>query len=958
MVSPSSVLLAQASTEAGKGRVETETPAPTAPTTGPLTAAAEKVTTGQDRDGMFSSVSGFLSPFDLAESLPDDFTSWELAARRLPHLLRRGTVHNAVAALPSLQDKVHSLPDRFLPRAAIVISSLLHSFAFEARNLELDEQHASLPDELLTSWDLIASRLDRPWGIRTIADDLLNNVRTCGKSRGLSLEYFDIPEERTSGGLQVEMENVFAPALETITNVQSCIRTEDDAGIIKGLYAVTDTILACADTFLSVPCHNRADGFDPMIWAKTYPEVGRAFRSGALTNSGVNAPLFHALDSFIGVVDPDGELNKQQVRRRSILPPSVRRFIESIGDPSFSIRSYIEKGGSSAAVAASFDALLHVYSWFLERHRMRAVGSITIAHASGRQQTAGGARQDETVTFDEHLNNQMDRAIEGRLGSRPRDLTAVVESASLTGRRTTVLTLRFPCPVPARPGDRIQIRREEAADSAGDSRTVTSTSPRHYSVADVEASDDGGGSQRIRLTIAHSGGACDEFLRTSVPGRQLRVKIIPAPDSWPPEDGTAPLLLLAQGAGVGPFLGFLKQRRTALSNNKECRAGNIILILCAKEVDDVPHLQKSISFTQELPLTVHLALSCCKGRMIRGGKEHPYSKRQKVQEVLGGLDDDFKAEISAEKGHIYVCGSVGFGRSVRSALHDLQILDPVRYHEDCFGGVNSSTFTAPHNAVNFSELVRHNKPDDLWMAIGGTVYDLTSFVNRHPGGLKMLMESSGSVADRRFYQIHGGDMNQGTVAHMGQYAIGSLQYDGWLSSDRIEILSQVVACQNVLTNNTSCAPGRTMPFYVICDSLLVTTKSLQSIAIAATAVDEEDQSTTTTQALFGNLERTLKEFKTASWAFLDKTSSSSQLELEVELESAESTIRAGYATHWAELQLLFDHAKDLCLGSQDDDNLKFGVDFQAFLQRYVSWIWDSVQHGITAYKHEKLELEA
>ncbi len=39
------------------------------------------------------------------------------------------------------------------------------------------------------------------------------------------------------------------------------------------------------------------------------------------------------------------------------------------------------------------------------------------------------------------------------------------------------------------------------------------------------------------------------------------------------------------------------------------------------------------------------------------------------------------------------------------------------------------------------ELVIHNKDGDLWLAIDGTVYDLTKFSEEHPGGKKSTSQT-------------------------------------------------------------------------------------------------------------------------------------------------------------------------------------------------------------------------
>ncbi len=42
-----------------------------------------------------------------------------------------------------------------------------------------------------------------------------------------------------------------------------------------------------------------------------------------------------------------------------------------------------------------------------------------------------------------------------------------------------------------------------------------------------------------------------------------------------------------------------------------------------------------------------------------------------------------------------------------------------------------------------TEVAKHNKDGDLWLMIGGKVYDVSKFGDEHPGGLDILLESAG-----------------------------------------------------------------------------------------------------------------------------------------------------------------------------------------------------------------------
>eukprot|EP00116_Pleurobrachia_bachei_P004009 sb/3464271/ len=53
-----------------------------------------------------------------------------------------------------------------------------------------------------------------------------------------------------------------------------------------------------------------------------------------------------------------------------------------------------------------------------------------------------------------------------------------------------------------------------------------------------------------------------------------------------------------------------------------------------------------------------------------------------------------------------------------------------------------------------SELALHNKPGDVWTAIHGAIYDITSYVDYHPGGVDELMKGAGIDSTDLFNQVH------------------------------------------------------------------------------------------------------------------------------------------------------------------------------------------------------------
>lgn len=50
----------------------------------------------------------------------------------------------------------------------------------------------------------------------------------------------------------------------------------------------------------------------------------------------------------------------------------------------------------------------------------------------------------------------------------------------------------------------------------------------------------------------------------------------------------------------------------------------------------------------------------------------------------------------------------------------------------------------PPKVYSKEEVAKHTEPEDLWMVISGRVYNLTPFLEEHPGGDGVLMDNAGT----------------------------------------------------------------------------------------------------------------------------------------------------------------------------------------------------------------------
>ncbi|KAB2596854.1 cytochrome b5 [Pyrus ussuriensis x Pyrus communis] len=71
----------------------------------------------------------------------------------------------------------------------------------------------------------------------------------------------------------------------------------------------------------------------------------------------------------------------------------------------------------------------------------------------------------------------------------------------------------------------------------------------------------------------------------------------------------------------------------------------------------------------------------------------------------------------------------------------------------------------------FQEVAKHNKNEDCWVVIAGKVYDLTPFMDDHPGGGEVLLAATAKDATNDFEDVGHSDSARDM---MEKYYIGEI----------------------------------------------------------------------------------------------------------------------------------------------------------------------------------------
>ncbi|EIE18666.1 cytochrome b5 [Coccomyxa subellipsoidea C-169] len=104
----------------------------------------------------------------------------------------------------------------------------------------------------------------------------------------------------------------------------------------------------------------------------------------------------------------------------------------------------------------------------------------------------------------------------------------------------------------------------------------------------------------------------------------------------------------------------------------------------------------------------------------------------------------------------------------------------------------------PTKLYSVKDLKQHTTEDDCWIAISGRVYDVTHFLDEHPGGFDIIVTNTGKDATEDFEEIGHSNAAKEMLA---KYLIGDFDGGDAAKTNRASISAVKTKQANLQSSN-------------------------------------------------------------------------------------------------------------------------------------------------------------
>ncbi|WP_282961339.1 cytochrome b5 domain-containing protein [Streptomyces virginiae] len=370
-------------------------------------------------------------------------------------------------------------------------------------------------------------------------------------------------------------------------------------------------------------------------------------------------------------------------------------------------------------------------------------------------------------------------------------------------------------------------------DKVSDSVRLTVAQLRHSAAPELDRSgDDLLGTASSYLTATHDD-------TTNVPLQLIR------PNRFRlPRNPARPIVMFASGVGISPFLSFIAQRSTdADATDTEPTADWLFFgTRTRNHLYGEPEVRSAVARGR---LGLYVAYSGQSGglRATPGGQiEEAARPAARLNQALAA-DEETQRQLweLMRPGHeggagafFYICGRADFAGSIIGVLTSIaqrfsedperarmavpRLVAEGRLMQDIFTSWSPTPADGPY--FDISEIAEHTTSQaGQWLIIDGQVYDVTEFLQLHPGGPRILTESVGLDATAEYAAVLHHE-NSEINAMLSMYRIGAVRalslgpddpdsenstaalYRAW-----VKLLHLVTAMSNALANDWAFMSG-------------------------------------------------------------------------------------------------------------------------------------------------------
>jgi len=159
------------------------------------------------------------------------------------------------------------------------------------------------------------------------------------------------------------------------------------------------------------------------------------------------------------------------------------------------------------------------------------------------------------------------------------------------------------------------------------------------------------------------------------------------------------------------------------------------------------------------------------GRVLAADSNEPMEGLYAIGEASGGVHGDNRLAGNS----LLECTVFGHhvGRTLAVPSLDKPAVAPAVAAQETVDAPTTAPGTTSNGkrVISAEELAKHNaEADTKWVALYGDVYDLTDYVEEHPGGMEAITDEAGTDGTEKFETVH----NKELLESMGFEPVGVL----------------------------------------------------------------------------------------------------------------------------------------------------------------------------------------